>query len=175
MRFALAAALMVVSVTNVASVLIACGDKYLVPVRATRYSTPPPKREPASLLVYASTSSEMARMLARHSVAKTFQKAGYRVTETATEPEFANALNQSRWDLVLLDYNDLRLVTGRSGDPTASSLMPISYTLTGSQWTNARQQYPLIVRKPAKAQSWLDAVDAALEETRTARAKAQKR
>lgn len=175
MRLAIAAALVTVSVTNGTSALIACGDKFLVPARSTRYSTPPPKREPASLLLHAPPTSAMSRMMTRLALAKTLQKAGYLVTETVTEPQLANALSQGRWDLVLVDLSDVRLVAGRSGDPAVPALMPVSYTLTGSQWADARQRYPLIVRSPKKAQSWLEAIDAALEAQRRTGARERSR
>jgi len=172
MRSAITAALVIASVANIPGVLTACGDKFLVPVRATRYTTPPPKRESAALLVYASPSSEMARMMNRHSVARTLQKAGYQVTETASEPQLASALSQRRWDLIVMDFDDLGLVAGRDGT-FVTALLPVSYNLRGTQWTNARQQYPRLVNRPEKAQNWLEAVDAALESTRAARGRAQ--
>ena len=85
MRTAITAALVIASVTNVPGVLNACGDKFLVPVRATRYATPPPKRESAALLVYASPSSEMGRMMSKHSVASCRTRAWLAWTVTRQE------------------------------------------------------------------------------------------
>ena len=111
-------------------------------------------------------------MMSKHSVARTWRRAGYQVTETASEPQLASALSQRRWDLIVMDFDDLSLVAGRDG-ASGTALLPVSYTLSGMQWTNARQQYPRLVKRPGKAQKWLEAVDAALEATRNARGRAQ--
>ena len=137
--------------------LAGCGDKFIVPTRATRFTTPPLKREDASILLYSSPSSELARTLTRLSVAQTLQKAGYRVLEVSDNVQLVNALSQRRWDLAVVDFNERQAVAGRS-----VAVIPVSYGLTNAQWKEAKGEYRFIVKAPTKARTLLDAVDAAL-------------
>ena len=150
---------------SVAPDLLACGEKFLVPTRGTRFSTPPPRRTDAAILLYADPASELSRTLARLSVARTLQKAGYRVTEVTTDPQLAVALNQ-RWDLAVVDFSNLRVMASQGRSISAATVLPVSYALTGSELKDARAQYPFIIKAPTKAAAVLDAVDTALQAQR---------
>ena len=174
MKPVLAVALITTVVSAVPADLIACGDKFLVPSRATRVNSPPPRRSAAAILLYSTPSSEMSRSLVRLSVIKKLQKAGYQVTVIDSPAQLTNALRQNRWDLVLLDFDDVDVVTAR-GSADVPAMVPVSYSVSGPQWTDARRQYPLLIKGPTRAQHWLDTVDAALETQRKNRTTASRR
>lgn len=164
-----AAVLVIFCAAGAAPELLACGDKFLVPVRGTRFNKPAPPRD-ASVLLYVSDASELFRMVNRLSVEATLQKAGYRPTVVRTNAELTSALTQGMFDLVVLDATDAsRTDSGRA--PSGSAVLPVAYTLTGDQWKLARQQYPAAVKGPRNAGAFLEMIDVALEKHRAARAK----
>jgi hypothetical protein len=165
MKYGLATVAAVVTLATVTTDLLACGEKFLVPTRGTRFSAPPPKRTDAAILLYADPASELSRALTKLSVATTLQKAGYRVTEVTTDPQLAAALNQ-RWDLALVDFNGLRTMASQGRTLPAATVLPVSYALTGTQFKDARRQYPFIIKAPTRATAVLDAVDNALQAQR---------
>jgi hypothetical protein len=165
MKYGLATFAAVVALATVAPDLLACGEKFLVPTRGTRFSGPPPKRTDAAILLYADPASETSRALTKLSAATMLQKAGYRVTEVATDPQLAAALNQ-RWDLALVDFNVLRTMTSQGRNITAAAVVPVAYMLTGAELKDARRQYPFIIKSPTRATTVLDAVDTALQAQR---------
>ena len=145
--------------------LLACGEKFLVPTRGTRFSSPPPRRMDAAILLYADPASELSRTLTKLSASRTLRKAGYQVTEVTTDPQFAAALNQ-RWDLVVVDFSNLRVLASQGRNIPAAAVLPVSYGLAGSELKDARRQYPFIIKAPTKATTVLDAVDTALQAQR---------
>jgi CheY-like chemotaxis protein len=155
----------VLALGSVTPDILACGEKYVVATRGTRFSAPPPKRTDAAILLYADPASELSRMLLKLSVAQTLQKAGYRVTEVATDPQLAAALHQ-QWDLAVVDFSGLRVMASQGRNIPASTVLPVSYALTGSELKDARRQYPFIIKAPTRATMVLDAVDAALQAQR---------
>lgn len=168
-RLAIVATLLALG--HVAPDLLACGEKYVVPTRGTRFNAPPPKRTDAAILLYADPASELSRTLTRLSFARTLQKVGYRVTEVSNDPQLAAAFSQ-RWDLAVVDFSGLRVMASQGRNIPASTVLPVSYALTGSELKDARRQYPLIIKAPTRATTLLDAVDAALEAQRKQRASA---
>ena len=159
------AALVVLSAAGSSSDLLACGDKYLVPTRATRFDRPTLSRN-ASILLYASDASELARMLNKLSLPATLQKAGYRPTMVRSDAEFTSALARGNWDLVLVDASDKPRLGASGHDSGAPLVLPVTYTLGGDQLKLARQDYPALVKAPKNSGAFLDMVDTALEKHR---------
>jgi hypothetical protein len=165
MKYGLATFAACVTLATVAPDLLACGEKFLVPTRGTRFSAPPPKRTDAAILLYADPASETSRALTKLSAATTLEKVGYRVTEVATDPQLAAALNQ-RWDLALVDFHVLRTMASQGRSIPAATVVPVAYTLSGKELKEARRQYPFIIKSPTRATTVLDAVDKALRAQR---------
>src|SRR5437762_955705 len=92
--------------------LFACGDKFLVVTRGTRFQRPSARR-PASILVYANPASGLPKTLATLPIDITLRKAGYQPTLVSTATELNQALRGGQWDLVLADAAD---AAGLSGD-----------------------------------------------------------
>jgi hypothetical protein len=148
--------------------LLACGEKYIVPSRGTRFSRAPLPRRDASILVYASDASGLSRLNARLPVEATLQKAGYRPTVVSTSQQLSTALATGRWDLIVIDVGDVQLVSNVSQVAT-TAVLPVSYALSNDKWKAARQQYPAAVKAPGKASAFVEMIDIALEKHRATR------
>jgi len=74
--------------------LLACGDKYLVGSRGTRYQRPRNARA-ASIVIYANPSSNMAR------VESFLNREGHHATTVTTFEQLSSTLSRSRFDVIL--------------------------------------------------------------------------
>src|SRR4029453_2912683 len=81
--------------------LIACGDKFLVVSRGTRFQRSSPARHGANILVYASTNSTLPQALAKAEPDTTLVKAGYQPTLPEGTSDLDLALKQGGWDLII--------------------------------------------------------------------------
>ena len=143
------------------SVFLACGDKFLVATRGTRYQKAPVKREPHAILIWSNPASELAKGLAGVPVDDTLRKVGYQPTTVTSAAAFDTALNRGGWDLVIFGLDDASSVAKRlSGD--APVLLPVAHNATDSQMKQARMEYAVVLKGPAKKDSFLTAVDQAL-------------
>jgi hypothetical protein len=168
-RVVTAVAWLVVCGLSVGGDVLACGDKFLVPTRSTRFQQPPAPRQPAAILIYASPTSELSRRLATLPVADALTKVGYQPTVVTSAEGLAAAIRGRRWDLVVVDVADIQIIEDTAAG-SAAGIMPVTYTVAGDAWKNAKRRYPAIVKAPSKARIFVDAVDAALEVQRSNRA-----
>lgn len=156
----IAAALLLVGAVA-GSDLLACGDKFLVVSRGTRFQRAG-VRTSATILVYANPASGLPKMLANLPVETTLRKAGYVPTSVATIDELDRALAGHHFDLVLTDVADTKEVGGRLHGDNSPIVLPVVYNMTGAELAKAKKQYLCILKSPAKSQSFLDAIDEAL-------------
>ena len=147
-------------VLGCAQFLPACGDKFLVYNRGTRFQRAPGAREHASILIYTNPASEASRQLVSAPADVTLQKAGYRPTTVRTAVEFEKALKQGGWDLVLVGLSDAQAVSQRVQG--ASCVVPVVLDRDTAEVKQARKLYPVILRAPARAQALLATIDEAL-------------
>ncbi|HET9216579.1 MAG TPA: hypothetical protein VFR18_06345 [Terriglobia bacterium] len=143
------------------SAFLACGDKFLVATRGTRYQKAPVKREPHAILIWSNPTSELAKGLAGVPVDDTLRKVGYQPTTVTSAADFDTALNRGGWDLVIFGLDDASAVAKRlSGN--APVLLPVAHNATDNQLRQARTGYTIVLKGPAKKDSFLTAVDQAL-------------
>jgi len=156
-----AACLMLLLGLTSTNVTLACGDKFLISSRGTRYQKAPIKREPHAILIWANPASELAKALRDVPVDETLRKVGYRPTTVATATEFESALNRGEWDLLIVGIGDAQPVTERlqSNSPI---VLPVALNPTDSQMKQAKIQYEVVLKGPVKRTSFLNAVDEAL-------------
>lgn len=157
-----ALALLLISGTGICGDLLACGDKFLVVGRSTRFQRASVPRPPAAILVYADPASNLPAALANVPIEATLSKAGYRPTTVSSAEEFDRAMRRGGWDLVLVDVAESRGLNGRVPGDNAPAVLPVVYNPTGTEWKQARRQYPSVLRTPTKTQAFLDTVDEAL-------------
>lgn len=158
----IAVGLLVLAGTGAGGRLLACGDKFLVRSRGTRFQRAATARPPAAILVYANPASNLPKALANLPVDATLRKAGYRPTSVTTAGEFDAAVRQGGWDLVLVDVADGEAVSKRLQGETAPAVLPVVYNATGTELARAKKQYMCVLKSPTKSQSFLDSIDEAL-------------
>jgi hypothetical protein len=149
---------------SVSEPLYACGEKFLMRSRGTRFQRVAALRKPASILVYANPQLNLPKALANASVDATLRKAGYRPTTVTSAAEFASAMGQGKWDLVVVDVADTSAVTKQTPKAPAPIVLPVLLNPTSQEMAVARKQHQRAVKGPVKSQSFLDAVDDALAE-----------
>jgi len=160
---------MVVCSLSIGGDVLACGDKILVPTRGTRFEQPPRPRRPAAVLLYANPSSELSQRLAKLSVTDALAKVGYQPTMVSSTEELAAAIRRRHWDLVVIDAADLRMIDNAGTGLPSSGIVPVTYTVSGDALKDMKRRYPAMLKAPAKARIFVDAVDAALEDQRSTR------
>jgi hypothetical protein len=163
----------VILLTAVCSVTLAlaCGDKFLVSSRGTRYQRAPIPRDPAVILIYANPASEITKALAGVPVDATLRKAGYRPTMVESSADLDRALSHGGWDLVVAGLGDAQALNQRS---KTLGVLPVILNATSAELKETRKVFPVILRAPAKSQTLLDAVDDALASRAKSRQKAVK-
>jgi hypothetical protein len=141
------------------SLVLACGDKFLIMSRGTRYQRAPIERDPTGVLIYSSPSSDVSKALAGVAADVILRQAGYRPTLVSSSAAFDQALSMGGWDLVVADLSDVETVTRRSKDV---SLLPVVVNPSAAVLKATRRQFPVILKGPVKSQALLDAVDQVL-------------
>jgi hypothetical protein len=141
--------------------LLACGDKFLVASRGTRYQRAGQARETASILVYLPPSSALPKAFERVSEDVT-RKAGYRIINVSNATELEQALRQGGWDLLLTDLADSQMVRGRVSGAGSPLVVPVAYKVTGTELAQAKKEYQSVLKGPIKTYAFLAAIDDAL-------------
>ncbi len=138
--------------------LPACGNKFLVASRGTRYQRAPVAYEPAAILIYTNPSSELPKALASVSVSATLTRVGYRPTLVASAAEFEAMLSRGGWDLVLVGMADAQAVSQRVKNN--AGVLPV--VLTAEDLKQTRKQYPVVLKGPTKSAAFLETIADAL-------------
>jgi hypothetical protein len=151
--------------------LLACGDKFLVIARGTRFERAAMPREPAAILVYVNPTSSLPKALERVPIEATLRRVGYQPTTVAQPGEFEKALGRGGWDVVVVDLADSAALRGRLHGADAPAILPVLHAATGRELTQARRDYLHVLRGPVKSQSLVDAIDEVLAQRQKLRAK----
>lgn len=154
------ATLLLLAGTGSIDPLVACGEKWLMGSRGTRFSRP--ARQSAAILIYANPALNLPKALANVPVEATLRKVGYRPTVVTSGEALSNALAQGGWDLVLADVADRPAVISRTQNAKAPIVLAVMYNPTGTELAAAKKQHQRILKAPTKNQAFLDAVDDAL-------------
>ena len=100
--FGMLAVLLAVGITGD---LIACGDKFLVAGRGTRYQRPKTARA-ASVLIYADPASAVAASLKKEKVESLLKLEGHRATRVQSLEELSAVVSSGRYDVILTATSD---------------------------------------------------------------------
>jgi hypothetical protein len=141
--------------------VFACGNKFLVASRGTRFGKVAVARQEASILVYANPESAIPQTVADVPVETVLVNAGYQPTVVAEPEEFNRALSKGGWDLVLADMRDTATVEVQLGDE-APTVVPVLYEPTKSDYRLAKQEYDNVIKAPIKSQRFLESIDEAV-------------
>jgi hypothetical protein len=85
--------------------ILACGDKFLIAGRGTRYQRPKNARA-ASLLIYADPASAVAAALKKAKVESLLKLEGHRATKVQTFQELSTIVASGRYDVILTANSD---------------------------------------------------------------------
>ena len=118
--------------------LLACGDKFLVASRGTRFQRGPEPGRGYAVVLFAPQTSPLAERTRREATAKALARAGYRLVAVESAADLASRLAESRPSLVVAS--------------AADALALGSHVAPGS----------LVVAPAAGTDALLDAVDAAV-------------
>jgi hypothetical protein len=166
-----AAALLLLASIGTSDTLLACGEKFLMGSRGTRFHRPEKVRQSAAILVYANPALNLPKALANVPFEATLRKAGYRPTVVTSAQAFSSALGQGGWDLILADMSDSQALSGRTRNANSPIVLPVMYKPTGAELAAAKKQHPRILKAPTKNQAFLEAIDDALASRVTSPAK----
>jgi CheY-like chemotaxis protein len=150
--------------------LLACGDKFLMVSRGTRYQRAALARN-AAILVYANPTTSVQKALGSTPLDLALRKAGYKATLVTGADELDKALRQGGWDLVVADLADSAALRSRLQGSGAPVVLPVAYNATTTQVAQAKKDYQRVVKAPVKSQAFLEAIDDALAQRERARAK----
>jgi CheY-like chemotaxis protein len=144
--------------------LLACGEKFRMASRLTRFQQPPRVRVAASILIYANPALNLPKALAGVPVDATLRKVGYRPTTVTNPKEFQTVLDRGGWDLVLLDVGDSSAAIARSPVANPPVVLPVAFNPSKAELAAAKKQHPHVLKGPVKSQSLVEAIDEALAE-----------
>ena len=85
--------------------MLACGDKFLMAGRGTRYQRPKSARA-ASVLMYVDPASAVAAALKKDKVESLLRIEGHRTTKVQTLQELSTILTSGRYDVILTANSD---------------------------------------------------------------------
>lgn len=85
--------------------MLACGDKFLVAGRGTRYQRPKNARA-ASVLIYAAPGSAVTAALNKAKVESLLKLEGHRATKVQTFQELSTIVAGGRYDVILAPNSD---------------------------------------------------------------------
>lgn len=101
-RFSVLIAILAVAMTGD---LFACGDKFLVGGRGTRYQRPKNARA-ASVLIYADPASTVAASMKKAKVESLLKLEGHRATKVRTLDELTTIVSSGHYDVILTANSD---------------------------------------------------------------------
>lgn len=147
--------------------LMACGDKFLSLTKGTRFDQPARRRSPAHIVIYARPGSGLPKSLADLPIEATLRKAGYTTGVITSHAAFERALLNTQTDLILLDLVDVPSAVPRSVDALGPDLLPVVFGRKDADVKAALKRFTCAVTSSGRNQSFLDAVDEAMERRRT--------
>ena len=120
MRRLLVAGLFVLTGIGPTAELLACGDKFLVISRGTRYQRARIAGRQAAVLVYINPSSALGKALENVPVDEALKKAGYRGASVVSAADLDRKIAEGGWDLVIADLSDGASLRGRLSQGAAA-------------------------------------------------------
>ena len=141
--------------------LLACGDKFLVAGRGTRYQRPKNARA-ASVLIYANSSTGLLAALNKVPLDSVLKHEGHRSTTVESLDQLSAILAGGRFDVVLVASDDAAAVEKLLGrDPDAPVVLAFCVKAAGQEQTGSDKGASCL-KSPPKEGSLLEAIDKAV-------------
>ena len=163
---------LVVSGAGATTDLFACGAKFLMANRGTRFGRAAAARHPAAVLVYANPASMLPEALRKVEIEKILGKAGYRPTVVSNQAELDQALNEGEWDIVVADLSDSASLRAQLHGKDAPMIVPVMLKPSKDEFKQAERDYGRVVKGPVKSQRFLETIAEAVAMTVELREKA---
>lgn len=143
--------------------LLACGDKFLVVGRGTRYQRPKNARA-ASILIYTNPSTGLQTALHKLPVDSLLKREGHRFTRVETHEQLSAILTGGRFDVVLAASGDAAAVEELlGGGPDAPIVLAVCLKGAGQEKPAAGKGSSCALKGPPKEHSLLESIDKAVE------------
>lgn len=167
------AALMGTLALGAGTELLACGDKFLVAGRGTRYQRPKNARA-ANVLIYADPASGLPATLHSVPVDRLLKREGHQATTVETLDQLAAILAAGRFDVVLA-ANTVAAAVEKLMSGAADAPVVVAFCVKpGTTASQADPQAPCSVKAPPKERTFLEAIDkAVLKHDRARKAQAR--
>jgi hypothetical protein len=141
--------------------LLACGDKFLVGGRGTRYQRPKNARA-ASVLIYANPSSGLPEALGSVRVESVLKQEGHRSTTVETLEQLSSIVAGGRFDVILAASSVVSAIQGLlPGSPDAPVVVALCLK-AGAPPPAAAPGAPCGLKSPPKERSLLEEIDKAV-------------
>lgn len=141
--------------------LLACGDKFLVVGRGTRFEARPAAGRAPSVLVYAPPASPLLAALRGIPLERALRRAGWAPAYAATQRELEGFLGEGGADVVLAAEEDARLIHARAG-ASGPTVVPVLVDAAPSALAAARREWGVVLATPVSRSRLVDAVDEAV-------------
>jgi hypothetical protein len=138
----------------------ACGDKFLVSGRGTRYQRPKNARA-ASVLIFANPASGLPDALKSVPVDRLLKREGHLATTVETFDQLAAILAGGRFDVVLAAASVVAAVEKLIG-ATQEAPVVVALCVKPRAQAEAASNAPCVVKAPPKERSLLEAIDTAV-------------
>jgi hypothetical protein len=143
------------------SVLEACGSKFLVSSRGARYQRVLASIEPTSILWYwqqDENTEEEDRW--NPDAEKMLASVGHTVDVTYDADAFLGAARDGGFDVLLLPIDEARrLQPELTALPPGSAVVPVLQFPTRSQYSQAREEYGIVMKLPTTGEKMLAALE----------------
>lgn len=140
----------------------ACGDKFLVVGRGTRFQQRATSVRTPAVLLYAPPASPLPAALDGIPVERTLRRAGYAAAYATSARELDAFLGGSDTDVLLAAAPDARLLASRAGS-AGPAVVPVLVDPSPSELAAAKREWGVVLATPVSRSRLLDALDEAVE------------
>ncbi len=143
----------------------ACGDKSLS-AGGIRMQRAAAARYPASILLYAPSSSRLPGATRELKLQEKLREVGHRYTEVATWPELQAAVATGQFNIILADVADLSELQRQFTSVTPRiAIISVAYKLTKAESEDVKKQRGLVIKAPSGAARYLATIAEAVRST----------
>ncbi|MGD9902493.1 MAG: hypothetical protein AB7U83_03400 [Vicinamibacterales bacterium] len=153
--------------------LHACGDKFLVASRGTRFQRAGLVRQPAAVAIYAPPGSPMAFAVDGLGLEPALAKIGYRPTRVVGPDALRSAAAGGTADLLVVDLADAATLDGVVATER-TAVVAVAFAADKDALSRARRAHDAVIRRPSRTRVVVDAIDDVLFE-RAIRARSVRR
>ena len=143
----------------------ACGDKSLS-AGGVRMQRAAAARFPASILLYAPSSSRLPGATRELKLQEKLREVGHTYREVATWPELQAAVATGQFNIILADMADLPELRRHVAPVTSRiAIIPVAYKLTKAESEEIKKQRGLVIKAPGSAAHYLTTIRDAVRST----------